>query len=262
MLFMVSIAAVEIFSAGASDQANVVRFAESGIRRAATSKPLPRYPPASLAAKRIGVAVAAVVSDPSGRMASVTILESPDEAIGAAVRDALVQWVVPAVTVSGRTEPFGVRGKITFYFRIVNGEGRVFHPEELPGGPKPEPPGGPPAGPPGASPAGRQAGPPAMTADHAVSSDIEIGDVEFARLQATAKPVVLDIRERDEFARGHRDGAINIPRDELPIRAYIELDRDRTVVIDCARTDTAACRNAATALRRGPKISRVFVLLP
>lgn len=44
--------------------------------------------------------------------------------------------------------------------------------------------------------------------------------------------VLLDIRERAAFALNHRNGARNIPLDELPVRAQNELPLDHTIVID------------------------------
>jgi rhodanese-related sulfurtransferase len=73
---------------------------------------------------------------------------------------------------------------------------------------------------------------------------------------------VLDVREREDFKRGHRAGAVNIPRDELAIRAYIELERARPVVIDCSQAETRECRQAANLLLWGPKVARVLIFLP
>lgn len=240
-------------------------MAESGIRRFASHKPLPAYPAASVAKGSSGVAVAAIVSGPEGNVTSVTLLEAPDEAIADAVRTALLAWKIPPMTVSGRNEAMGVRGKITFYFRIAGGRGRVFNPEEMPGGPKPEPASGPPTSGPGAR---ASSGPPSagtprppMTASHGVDPGSEIGEAAFATM-AASKPIILDIRERDDFKRQHRPGAINIPGNELAIRSYIELDSTRPVVIDCTFTETVTCHSAARTLRLGPKIAKVFVLLP
>ena len=241
-------------------QSETVRMQESSIRRIATRKPMPVYPAESIARKSAGVAVAAIRSGIDGRVADVSLLEAPDEAIAASVRTALLAWEIPATTVAGRTEPYGVRGKVTFYFQIAGGRGRVANPEEMPGGPKPEPPGGPPAMMPGAR--GTPPGAAPVVTHEAGSDLLEIGEEELRRVMANDRPTLLDIRERDEFARAHRDGAINIPRDELSIRAYIEIDRARPVVIDCSRTDTSMCRQAANQLRRGPKIARVLIFLP
>ena len=255
-----AIAAMTI--APSAGQSSTIRMSESSIRRLATETPRPEYPEASLAAKRDGVAVAAIASELDGRISSVTILEAPDEAIGSAVSAALRQWVVDAVTVAGRSERFGVRGKVTFYFRVVDGRGRVFHPEEMPGGPKPEPAGGPPASPPGVRRGGVPTpppGPPPVASGHAPEPDLEIGEPAFRQLLAAERPTVLDIRERDAFRREHRDGAVNIPRDELAIRSWIEIDRHRPVVIDCTFAETSECHSAARLLRR---FAKVLVLLP
>ena len=55
--------------------------------------------------------------------------------------------------------------------------------------------------------------------------------------------LLLDIRDRAEFAIKHRDGAKNIPLDELPVRAENELTMDQTIVIygddDMSKADLA-----------------------
>ena len=43
--------------------------------------------------------------------------------------------------------------------------------------------------------------------------------------------MLLDIRERVPYAMKHKDGARNIPLDELPVRAQNELPLDHTIVI-------------------------------
>jgi rhodanese-related sulfurtransferase len=52
-----------------------------------------------------------------------------------------------------------------------------------------------------------------------------------ARRSASA-PVVVDARNRDEYAAGHIPGAINIPLAELPER-LTEIPPDRPVVTYC-----------------------------
>jgi rhodanese-related sulfurtransferase len=93
-------------------------------------------------------------------------------------------------------------------------------------------------------------------------ADLEIGEAEFKSLLASSRPTVLDIRERDDFRRAHHAGAVNIPRDEISIRAYIELDRLRPVVIDCSRAETRDCHSVARTLLRGVKLSQVVIFLP
>lgn len=235
-----------------------VRMAESSVRRVATAKVVPTYPPSSIKAGATGVAVASIVSDLTGAVTTVDILEAPDSAIAEAVRAALKQWKVPPVTVMGRQERMGVTGKVTYYFRIVDGRGRVLDPFEMPEGPKPEPAGGPPSAPPGARQPGATA--PVVTSHGPVRADIELGLEEFTRRMASDKPTVIDIRPRDDFRRQHRAGVLNIPRDELVVRARIELDRTRPVVIDCTYAESNDCHNAASSISRIPL--KVWILIP
>ena len=244
-------------------QAGTIAFQEVVLRRSAVTAPMPAYPAVLVARGTSGVAVVSVVTDVEGRVVQVRTLETPDPAIGAAVEAAVRQWTFTPAQVVGRGERYGVRGKLTFYFRIANGRGRVVNPQDMPGGPQ-LPPGPPPSGAPGVRPSGPPStlsGAAPVVADHGSNADIEIGESGLQELQRS-RPVLLDIQERDEFARGHRDAAVNIPRDELLTRAGIELDVSRPVVIDCARLETRRCHEAARTLLQAGKFARVFVLLP
>ena len=59
---------------------------------------------------------------------------------------------------------------------------------------------------------------------------IEEADLE-RKLAKKELLLLVDIRERAVYAMGHRDGARNIPLDELSVRAQNELPLDQTVVI-------------------------------
>lgn len=52
------------------------------------------------------------------------------------------------------------------------------------------------------------------------------------RLQAGDAPLIVDVREPDEFAGGHIPGARLLPLDDLPLR-FRELPRDREIVLVC-----------------------------
>ena len=73
--------------------------------------------------------------------------------------------------------------------------------------------------------------------------DWSIREADLERKVVNKDPLVLlDIRERAAFALNHRDGARNIPLDELPVRAQNELPFDHTIVIygnDPSETDLA-----------------------
>ncbi|MCA2971181.1 MAG: hypothetical protein INH43_21905 [Acidobacteriaceae bacterium] len=65
---------------------------------------------------------------------------------------------------------------------------------------------------------------------------------EFTRSIPTKAPfVALDVRERDHFSLVNHKNVLNIPRDELEVRAPIELPPDREVVIDCTYSRYSEC---------------------
>ena len=54
------------------------------------------------------------------------------------------------------------------------------------------------------------------------------------RIHAGSAPLVLDVRTRDEYARGHVSGAINIPHDELASRiAELSITKSEEIVVHC-----------------------------
>lgn len=71
-------------------------------------------------------------------------------------------------------------------------------------------------------------------------------------LQALAsKPLVLDVREPDEFQQGHLPSAINIPRGMLEFRMSQDpslIDRERNILLYCKTSGRAAL--AANALKQ------------
>ena len=59
-----------------------------------------------------------------------------------------------------------------------------------------------------------------------------ITEANLARKLANKEQLVLlDIRDRTAYTTNHRDGARNIPLDELPVRAQNELPLDQTIVV-------------------------------
>src|SRR5262245_21072517 len=56
-----------------------------------------------------------------------------------------------------------------------------------------------------------------------------------ARLAAGKKPIVLDVREREEFRQGYVPGAVSIPRGFLEMRVEEAVpDKDAPIVAYCA----------------------------
>jgi hypothetical protein len=76
----------------------------------------------------------------------------------------------------------------------------------------------------------------------------EIDEALLAQ-RARQRPVtVLDIRSRVAFAAAHWPGALNIPYDELPVRAVRELAAATPLIIDCSRSESLRCRATAREL--------------
>ena len=71
-------------------------------------------------------------------------------------------------------------------------------------------------------------------------------------LQAlVSKPLVLDVREPDEFQQGHLPSAINIPRGMLEFRMSQDptlIDRERNILLYCKTSGRAAL--AANSLKQ------------
>jgi len=103
---------------------------ESGLRQAIRRQVLPVYPADSTVRGTQGVVVASVIVGTQGRIEDLQILESTDPAMADSVRAALPQWeFFPVVSNDKPAEPrVRLRGKLTFYFRIVDGRSTVLDP--------------------------------------------------------------------------------------------------------------------------------------
>src|SRR5437016_7421105 len=75
-----------------------------------------------------------------------------------------------------------------------------------------------------------------------VKTEIDEVDARRAReLFETGDPVIVDVREQDEWDEGHIPGAIHIPRGNLESRIEAAApSRDRQVVIYCAAGNRSA----------------------
>ena len=193
---------------------------QAAIEYAALDKPFPHYPARSLENGAAGVAVASIVVGFDGRMERVDVLEAPDADIAEALQDSLERWVLP-VHPGG---PVRTAATMVFYFLIEAGEGRVvsgpFLAAERVGGGRPE------------------AGPPRR-----------IGEAELESLLETGGAVVVDFRDRERYAEGHREGAVNLPLRELRTRAAVELPPAQVAIVDCTRGLGGTCEIAGRLLR-------------
>ncbi len=234
----------------------VATVAEAGMRWSATHAPMPVYPKAAIDKGVTGVVVAAVLVGVDGRVETVVVLEAPNQSLSSAVSDAVKQWTFPPGTrldLSGNTVQMKLAGNLTFYFSISNGVGRVLNPEEMPGARWPKHP----------TPSNTKRQPATKAAVFTGVPDSEVAYVdksEFDRQLNSVHPIILDIRDRDAFRRGHPEGAVNIPFGELQVRAPIELSSTRPMVIDCSQDDTW-CDNPGTIVQllRGSGFSKLTV---
>lgn len=65
-------------------------------------------------------------------------------------------------------------------------------------------------------------------------SDVEVGEAPIADVPVTfdQSVVLLDVREDDEWQRGHAAGAQHIPMGDVPAR-IAEIDTDATLFVVC-----------------------------
>ncbi len=63
----------------------------------------------------------------------------------------------------------------------------------------------------------------------------EVTPQEAAKLLASTKPLVLDVRTPDEFAEGHIQGALNISSNDPDFDKKVgAMDKTRSVILHCA----------------------------
>lgn len=184
------------------------RTSQAAIEDLALRKPYPRYPARSLETGAAGVAVASVLFGFDGRMERVDVLDAPDEGIADALRGALGRWAIPPGFGEDAPDgPFKLSATMVFYFLIEAGEGRVV------------------------------SGPFLAFERAAVRSAAgpprRIDEAELESLLETGGAVVVDPRDRERYAEGHREGAVNLPLRELQTRAAVELPPARVAIVDC-----------------------------
>jgi TonB family protein len=205
----------------------LAKTSEAGMRWRAIQAPIPAYPKAAVDKGMTGVVVASVLAGTDGRVETVVVLESPDPLLAAAVRDALLGWTFQPITIMGSA--YKSTARLTFYFRIENGAGRVRNPEEMPGSrwpSKPDP-----------QKAATQSAAAPILMGAPESSIRFINENELKQELSSLHPILLDIRERDAFRQGHLEAAVNIPFEELEVRAPIELPQAWPLVVDCSSGD-------------------------
>ena len=81
-----------------------------------------------------------------------------------------------------------------------------------------------------------------------MSADRISAEALLARIESGAAPVILDVRSRGEFARGHVPGARHIPFWRMSQIGELSLPRDSELVVYCGHGPRALV--AGRALRR------------
>jgi predicted permease len=193
---------------------------EGGIRNAASNTVKPIYPAEALRRGIEGIVVARIRAGHDSHMERVDILQTSDPLLAAAATQALMQWRFG----STRRE-MALEGKVTFYFRIERRSGRVLNPQEMPGNSHVWDVWKPASGPSYGAPAVvRQAG-----------AAPEIGETELQQRLAAGSAMLIDVRNRQDFAREHDPRATNLPGDEIVVRARVELPMAKTIIVDGSR---------------------------
>lgn len=102
------------------------KVSEETLRAIAVNRVMPDYPEESRRQRATGVAVAELLIDEKGEVASVDVLEAPDSIIKEAVLKAVRLWrFKPA---KSRNEPISLRGKLTFYYVVEDSNFFVRNP--------------------------------------------------------------------------------------------------------------------------------------
>lgn len=102
---------------------------ETYLRKRATKTVPPGFPEQAKKRGAKGVVVAQINVDEQGEVARVEVLEAPDPLIKEAVIKAIEQWRFDPPTIGGK--PVRIRGKLTFYYVIERGKGRVDNPRQF-----------------------------------------------------------------------------------------------------------------------------------
>lgn len=103
-----------------------VVIGEERLRKLAISFPMPEYPRKSKQNRATGVSVTKFFVDESGNVESIEVLQAPDRYIEASLVAAINKWKFQPYSSDGQTKR--ILGKLTFYFALDRGRGRVENP--------------------------------------------------------------------------------------------------------------------------------------
>lgn len=193
-----------------------VEFVEEVVRRS----PTPEFPDDMGEDVPVSLFYADLVLDIDGRVESVGIPANIDARISRAVRTTVLTWQFPTAGLSYDGRP--VRGTASVRFEFEPATRRVTM--GYPGGGDERP-------------------------------QASVTRLAFGQLSVTSSIMLIDIRDRLAFRRGHRAGALNLPADELEFRIEEEVRADVTVALDCSVVDQVICDTAAADfVKRGRNV--------
>jgi TonB family protein len=228
LLSMTTVAALSIGAVplGAHQAPATVGVSGTILMRLVQQQRHPEYPTPSLQSGTEGIVVVEVVVSDSGSVDTITLMEAPDQPTADAVGTALRQWRFAPLTYQGR--PARMRAKLFFYFVTLDGEGKVFTWHEM----------------------AKFRHPLRSFESRASPSEYRTVSLDRWNTDHRGSGVLLDARRRDAFARGHVEGAYNIPEDELFERGPAELPFESVVGIDCPAGFSEHCAHVASTLSR------------
>lgn len=77
----------------------------------------------------------------------------------------------------------------------------------------------------------------------------DLTGAQFAERKRLGGALLVDVRERSDFATGHHRDSVNIPSMEIMARAPFEIPQSTFVVVDCSNTPKNACEMAVNKLK-------------
>jgi len=123
---VLTLAGLALLMIGPASAAGYVVIGEESLRKLAIRSPTPEYPTTSKQNRATGVSVTKFYVDEKGNVENIQVLQAPDQFIEVSLVKAISQWKFKPYHFNGRTTR--VLGKLTFYFSLERGRGRVQSP--------------------------------------------------------------------------------------------------------------------------------------
>lgn len=133
LFLLVSVLSLVASNSALAQEQAYGRLSEKSIRSHQVIKgDPPIYPDDALREKKSGVAVVEILIDDAAHITKITVWEAPTKSIAEAVRKAVSGWQFSRLALKGESKGRSYSGKLTFYFVIESGTGKVYDPDEAP----------------------------------------------------------------------------------------------------------------------------------